>query len=214
MTTKHLRLAVLAALAVAMTACYPQHVSAGSSDATSPEPVASTPPAGSPSPAATPSSSPTPGPTRVADPVDCQPKDLDPRPYYSTGGGAMGSVGWYVTVQNSARAACRLAQPPVLYDSGSRIRQDGAPTGQPPVVLAPGRYASFLVLTHIGETGYGSDDPACQHPAHYRNLSVALAGGKRFPLPGFTIGFQCEQAHVGPWGETDGAPLPNPTRAP
>lgn len=212
MTTKHARLVVLAALAVALSACQPLQASAGSSDAPSPldpAPSTSTP---IPAPSVLPSA--TPSPTRVADPVDCQPRDLDPRPYYSFGGGGMGTTGWYVIVQNTRSTGCRLKDYPVLYDGGTPIRQDRAQNGQQSVLLPPGKHAAFAVLTHIGYTGYDKDAPACQHPERYQNLSVALADGKRFPLPGLVIGFQCEQAHLDAWGISDGLPLPSPSRAP
>jgi hypothetical protein len=183
--------AVLATLAVALTACQPPGgVPAGSSAAPSPAPVTGS---GSPGPTQSP----------APDPVACQPNDLDPRPYYSSGGGAMGSVGYEVVVRNARPTACRLHAYPVLYDSGVEVPQTMTESGQQSILVPPGRYAGFLVLLTNGYGGYGSSDPACQHPQRYENLAVGLADGKRFPLPGLRLAFQCGLPRVGSWGIVD-----------
>jgi hypothetical protein len=152
-------------------------------------------------------------PAPGADAATCRTADLDPRPYYGTGGGAMGRVGWYVMVHNITGKPCALGTYPMLDDSGKPARQE-ATTEVKALVLPPGRYARFLVIMVNGYGTLAPGDPACQQPQDYRNLSVELDAGQHFALSGLELNLRCSDLKVGPWEVTDLASLPMPTRAP
>jgi uncharacterized protein DUF4232 len=148
--------------------------------------------------------------------ADCTPADLDPRPIYGWGV-AMGTAGGYVVVRNVSTAPCLLHSFPTLYDNGNPVpaRHDG--TAPPDLTLAPGHYAQLLALMANGYPGsLSSDSPQCQHPQDYRDLSLGLGDGQRFPLPGLRIRFWCGDLRVGGWAAVSdvNTEIPNPTRAP
>jgi hypothetical protein len=160
----------------------------------------------SPPPSTAPTSPATTPPSRTESP-DCQPSDFDPRPYYA-GEGAAGSSISYVVVRSAGTRSCLLRTRPVLYDgTGASVpfRYEGGDGTQTTVTLTPGRYAAFSFAQSTGFGALQPSDPACQHPQEYRNLSVGLADGKRFPLPGQTVRFLCTGLNVrmGAWWLVD-----------
>lgn len=204
---------ILAALAIGLTACKAQGVPAGSSDSPTAAPSVET---SGTSPPATP-------PSRASG-GDCRPGDLDARPWYGTGA-ASGSAGEHVTVRNVSDTPCRLATYPTLVSTDTAgtahpLATDRYPvngqTTQQPVLLAPGGYADLMTLHPNGWSGYAPTDPKCANPVDHVDLSVLLAGGQAFPLPGLHIVVQCGDLSLGAWApisnpQTD---LPNPQRAP
>jgi hypothetical protein len=144
----------------------------------------------------------------------CRPADLDPRPYYGTGGGGSGHVGWYIVVRNVSGTLCRLDSFPVLYDTGKPAVQEQNDPGWNPILLPPGGYATFTVYMMNGYSGLDPSAPECQHPQYYQNLSVSLDGGARFALPGLKLGFQCGDIRVSGWAVANLYDVPNPSRAP
>jgi hypothetical protein len=163
-----------------------------------------------------PAPTPTGAPVRAAG-ADCRPGDLDPRTIYGDGAAA-GSHGQQVVVRNASATACRLATFPALR------QQDGQPVparprdggGQSAILLAPGGYAGFLVMTANGYGGYDPTSPACAHPRAYRDLSVVLAGGLRYPLRTFEVSLTCGEVSIGGWApvRNPGTDVPNPTQLP
>lgn len=137
----------------------------------------------------------------------------------------MGTVYQSVIVRNTSAAPCRLSTLPVLYyDTPAGARQPVPATydipTQAPVLLAPGRYARFMVATVNGNP-YGPSASQCASPADYKGLSVVLSGSVLFPgaelmLPGFEVSLQCDGVRVRPWQRTTDPTVNgvNPTRAP
>lgn len=171
-------------------------------------------PAPSTAPTTPPASIPTSAPASVhASTVGapCRPEDLDPRPIYGNGAAA-GSHGQHVVVRNTSGRPCQFDTFPDLGIPAQR--RDGG--GQPVVRVAPGEYAGFLVMTVNGYGGYDPTSPACAHPKDYQNLSVVLADGQRYPLPGLHISAKCGDVSIRAWAAvTDvNAEIPNPTRPP
>jgi hypothetical protein len=202
---------VLVAVAVTAAACE------GHSPGTRAEPSPSAIPAG---PSGSGSTAPASGPTGSAGvpPVGaCRPADLDPRPWYG-GEGAMGSAFRTILVRNAGPVPCRLSTYPALWDSGraAAVPADPKAATQPVVTLAPDRYAAFTIRTANGYAGLDPSSPQCAHPQDLRNLSVVVDGDLRYPLPGFTLSYQCGRPEVGPWTAYDRSPqtLPNASRAP
>jgi hypothetical protein len=177
----------------------------------SPNPTATSP---GPGPT-TPSSSPT---AQVVAHRDCQPTDLDPRPWYiADGAHGMDYLG--VIVQNRSATACLMGGSPKLLvtDSTGHLTpfpyNSGCPTC-PIITVVPGGYAEFTINSYI--------DPrlapaTCTGPVGpFHGLVVQWVTGPQYPLPGFTPTLTCGWADVGGW-ETVTDPLtsaPTVTRAP
>ncbi len=166
------------------------------------------------SPTASPSPSPSPGYD------DCAPGDLDPQPrYVDDAGGSLPTTsplnlasmpGEHVVIRNAGRRTCALRVAPVLRytDGAGQVRTvDADPatffTGgqdQPLVLLAPGGYAQ-LVFLNMALAGSGPAPPVdfCTTMTDWQGMSVLLAGGRPYPLPGLRVSHMCPRVTVTPW---------------
>jgi hypothetical protein len=149
---------------------------------------------------------------------DCQPADLDPRPWY-TGEGAMGTRYLGVIVQNRSGTACRMGGNPRLLVSDATGHLAPFPYDSPCVTncsvitVVPGGYAGFTMSTPIDPT-----NPGCTTGplGPFHGFVVQWITGPRYPLPGFTLSLSCSAFTLTAW-ETISDPAssdPNVTRAP
>ncbi len=152
-------------------------------------------PSGSPTPTAT-----TPGPHPAG--AACTSTDLVLANVLSDG--AMGSVGTTFTVRNTGPVSCRLNGVPILhYGSGQLlpIEKVGNEQPAPPVMLAPGGTADLTVVFPNAYAGYGPDDPHCQHPVTYGQLTAQLDDGTTIGLGSAQIVIDCGGGiREGAWG--------------
>ena len=149
----------------------------------------------------TPAASPTPTTPAQPNVPACTATDLVARPTES--GGAMGSVGYDVTLGNRGQQACSLSGLPVVWYTDAQggphklpENTDGDATGR--VVLRPGATAGFTIMITDGYGGYDPTSPACAHPHSYRDMSVQVPGG-RVSLPDLRLSVQCGDIQVGAW---------------
>jgi|SRR5579859_418460 len=151
---------------------------------------------------------------------DCGPGDLDPQPRYVAASGVAFPLGYpvdlatlpgeHVVIRNGGRRTCALRVAPVLrytdgarqvrtLDAGSAMGLTGGPD-QPLVVLAPGGYAQLVVLNLDLDPSRPADPlQLCPTTTDYQGMSVVLAGGRPYPLPGLRLSQMCPHITVTPW---------------
>jgi hypothetical protein len=148
---------------------------------------------------------------------DCQPSDLDPRPWY-TGEGGHSTTGYGVVVQNRSATACLMGGNPKLLVTDSTGHRTPFPYDSPcaancsAVTVVPGGYAGFTIYTVDFPMA-----PTCPPPNRpFHGFVVQWVTGPQYPLPGFTLSLDCGPTQLLPWAlVTD--PLtsaPNVSRAP